>query len=97
MGLIFSIEQLTANILTILLDSVYPDNQVTMRIWGKEVDGYVYQKGILECNVKKVFNLIWEQVTPVLKSKIKSMPSFNRVNTECDAILLLTILRTKNQ
>ena len=66
-----SIDGLTPLVLDIPVDPVYPDesnlSKVVIRIWEREVDGYVRRKDTLDQNLRTLYSLIWGQCSPSMK------------------------------
>jgi len=65
------------------------------RHWEKRIDEISKKELILEENMKTLFSIIWGQVSDVLKHRIQALKDFKRMNSEGDALALLTALRNQ--
>ena len=44
-------------------------------------------------NLKILYSLVWGQATPALRAKLLTYIIFKQINTECDSLTLLTMIR----
>jgi len=73
-----SIEELTVMALDVPRDPVLP-NALELRIWEREVDEYAKQKNTLTMNLRNLYSLILGQVTPALRTKLRTYEVFNTI------------------
>jgi hypothetical protein len=59
------------------------------KIWELKITAYVKKEAKIEDNVRKLYSLIWGQCTDVMKSKLETLPSFQTISDNQDALELL--------
>ena len=88
-----SIDGLRPMVIPIPPDPVHPDplnpSAVLIRIWEREVDGYVRRKDTLDQNLRTLYSLIWGQCSPSMKAKLEARNTHKDIRDRMDAMSLL--------
>ena len=67
--------------------------QTEERIWQKEVDEFMRRRQILVRNLENLFALLWGQCEKPLQEKLRSIPQYEELAANCDALALLLTIR----
>ena len=65
------------------------------RQWEKRIDEVSKKEIILEENMKTLYSIIWGQVSDVIRHRIQALDNFKTMNSDADALALLTALRNQ--
>ena len=68
--------------------------EVAKIIFKGELDAFVKRKSALDDNIQKAYSLVIGQCTDLLQSKLKQQANWSFINTEQDAIGLITLIKT---
>ena len=65
------------------------------RQWRKRIDEISKKEIILEDNMKTLYSIIWGKVSDVLRHRIQALYNFKTMNSESEALALLTAHRNQ--
>ena len=68
-------------------------SRTTTTIWEIEITEYIKKRDKIGANLKKLFSLVWEQCTELMRTKLQQMPSFDEINGHQDAIGLIKLIK----